>query len=182
MNLRFIAPEEPVWKIRQPDKLTKDFDELMDDIHGQPAHNSILWSLRAMSLLTEAIELKEGKSTFSDAAKATELPLPNDPIVAQVLEMIWTCSHRDLSVDQLASQLPVTRRTLDRRFQEVLGRTVLDEITNCRLSRAKRLLAETMLPIKTVAQLAGFSNTERMRMVFLKMEKMTPIDYRFFKQ
>ena len=56
-----------------------------------------------------------------------------------------------MSVNDIARQLPVTRRTLDRRFADAVGHSVLEEINTCRLSRAKRLLKATDLPVKIVA-------------------------------
>ena len=49
--------------------------------------------------------------------------------------------------------------TLDKRFADVLGYSVLTEIQNCRISRAKRLLVTTDLPIKQIAYLARLSTT-----------------------
>jgi transcriptional regulator GlxA family with amidase domain len=46
------------------------------------------------------------------------------------------------------------------------------------LSRAKRLLEETDEPVKTVAHLAGFSSTERMRVLFVEREGKSPTEYR----
>ena len=109
-----------------------------------------------------------------DAVRARQ----DDPIVQRALELIWTHSHYPMSVSDIARQLPVTRRTLDRRFVEATGHTVLDEINACRLSRAKRLLAETDLPVKTVARLAGFSSTERLRVTFVEREGTSPTVFR----
>jgi transcriptional regulator GlxA family with amidase domain len=61
---------------------------------------------------------------------------------------------------------------------EAIGHSVLEEINACRLSRAKRLLTETDLPVKTVTHLAGFSSTERMRVVFVEREGVSPTTYR----
>jgi transcriptional regulator GlxA family with amidase domain len=83
-----------------------------------------------------------------------------------------------MSVSDIARLLPVTRRTLDRRFMEATGHSVLEEINACRLSRAKRLLTETELPVKTVAHLAGFNSTERMRVLFVEREGTSPTSYR----
>ncbi len=47
-----------------------------------------------------------------------------------------------------------------------------------RLSRAKRLLADTDSPIKAVAYLAGFPSRERLRLAFLTHEGMPPSEYR----
>ena len=100
------------------------------------------------------------------------------PIVAEALKLIWTHSHRELSVEQIADELPVSRRTVERRFQAATGRTVIEEITRCRLSRAKRLLAETDLPVKNVAHLSGFPSEEQMRIVFRQQETHAPSEYR----
>ena len=99
-------------------------------------------------------------------------------MVAQALELIWTHSHRPISVDHLVAHLPTTRRTLERRFTLERGHSILDEINICRTSRARRLLSETDLPIKTVAYLAGFTSQERMRIAFLHQEGCSPARYR----
>jgi transcriptional regulator GlxA family with amidase domain len=59
-----------------------------------------------------------------------------------------------------------------------MGHSVLEEINTCRLTRAKRLLEETELPVKSVAHLAGFSSGERMRVLFVEREGMNPTEYR----
>ena len=102
----------------------------------------------------------------------------DDALVQKALEIIWSPSERPLSVADIARQLPVTRRTLDRRFAEATGHSVLEEINACRLSRAKRLLTETDLPVKNVARKAGFSSTERMRVLFVERVGVSPTEYR----
>jgi len=102
-----------------------------------------------------------------------------DDIVEHAQQIIWDDRNIGaLNVHEVARQLPVTRRTLDRRFAEKLGRTVLDEINRSRLFRAMSLLAETDLLIKTVSYMAGFPSRERMRLAFLNDHGMTPSEYR----
>ncbi len=105
----------------------------------------------------------------------------HDEIVEKALEIIWDCPDRaPLNVSEVAKQLPVTRRTLDRRFAANVGRSVLEEINLCRISRAKRLLAETDLLVKTISYLSGFPSRERMRLLFLREEGLAPSEYREF--
>lgn len=178
MNFKLIDPSRAAQPARQPQQLVQAFDRVLDKIHSHPTQNSILLSLPAMALVALAIEQATGESLQPGHRASLELDDVRDPIVVQVLELIWTHSHRGLSVNQIARRLPVTRRTLDRRFQAATGRSVLEEIHNCRLSRAKRLLAETNLPVKTVAYLAGFPSAERMRVLFLQTESRSPFEYR----
>jgi AraC-like DNA-binding protein len=178
MKFKLIRPSRAVEPSRQPRQLAQAFDRVLERIHAHPTQNSILLSVPAMALVAFAIEQATGESLQPGDRTTLELDDVHDPVVVQTLELIWTHSHRGLSVDQIARRLPITRRTLDRRFQAATGRSVLEEIHNCRLSRAKRLLAETDLPVKTVAYLAGFSSAERMRVLFLRTENISPFDFR----
>jgi transcriptional regulator GlxA family with amidase domain len=137
-------------------------------------------TFQALRLMSEAVTDRIEDALNSGIVPSDLSPYANmdDPIVERALELIWTHSHYPMSVSDIARQLPVTRRTLDRRFVEATGHSVLDEINACRLSRAKRLLAETELPVKTVARLAGFSSTERLRVTFVEREGISPTVFR----
>ena len=72
----------------------------------------------------------------------------------------------------------MNRRKLERHFRAALGRGVLDEIVNCRYSRAERLVRETDLPLKSIVGLAGFGGMENMRRVFLARAGHSPAAHR----
>jgi AraC-like DNA-binding protein len=173
-----ISSAKAVCPLPDVGQVTTRFDQLLERIHRRPAENSIVLSLRAMDLLAEVIDQTMERPPSSTSQPSTQTEGVQDALVAQALDLIWTHSHRPLSVSQIVSQLPATRRTLERRFAHERGRSILDEINLCRASRAKRLLSETDLPIKTVAYLAGFTSQERMRVTFLSHEGCSPIQYR----
>ncbi len=81
-------------------------------------------------------------------------------------------------MDDLTKVLPVTRRTLERKFEKSIGYSIGTEITRYRLERAKHLLANTTLPIKHIALAVGFSGTDWMGKVFNRELGMTPGQYR----
>ncbi len=172
-----IRAESAVGYLRNRAEAERVFDELLDRIHGKPTQNSILLSLHVMTLLATLIEAAtylESATTSPDASLA-EI---TDPAVTAAIEFIWTRSHQTLSVLEIARALDVNRRTLERRFRAVRGYSILEEINACRLSRAKRLLLETELPIKVVTRLAGFTSEERMRVAFVQRESLSPTAYR----
>jgi AraC-like DNA-binding protein len=175
---RLVAPGKAVHTLANAAQIVQAFDRLLERIHGKPTQNSIVLSLRAMDLIAEVIEQTAEMPLPACTRPASRTPAVEDPLVARVLDLIWTHSHRPLSVEQLAGNLPVTRRTLERRFTLERDHSMRDEINLCRASRARRLLSETDLPIKTVAYLAGFTCQERMRVAFLKYEGCAPTAYR----
>jgi AraC-like DNA-binding protein len=185
-----VGPANCVFGVDQPLRLRGAFDGLIEVVQRGQATGVGARPI-ALSLLDEALRQSKQTQATETLCQATdtqpvveEVMAPQeeqvqDEIVRQALEIIWNHEHNPpLGVNDVARKLPVTRRTLDRRFSEVLGRTVLDEINACRLSRAKRLLADTDSPIKAVAYLAGFPSRERLRLAFLTHEGMPPSEYR----
>src|SRR5258705_3872548 len=74
----------------------------------------------------------------------------NDSDVSAALKYIRREHGREISVADVASEIAISRRSLEKRFREVVGRTVLDEIQRARLEHAKQLLTETSYPISKV--------------------------------
>ncbi|WDI42025.1 AraC family transcriptional regulator [Bremerella sp. P1] len=155
------------------------FDRLLNRIHADPLRHTPTVCANAMELLTLALEHLPTSERPTASASAGRTNPVDDPIVNRALDIIWTRSDRPLSVNQLVASLPTTRRTLERKMMASLGHTVLDEINHCRLLRAKRLLTETSLPIKSVAYLAGFSSQERFRRLMVAEEGCPPGEYRY---
>jgi LacI family transcriptional regulator len=101
-----------------------------------------------------------------------------DPTVAAALRAIWARSAKPLKVAAILQEVPTSRRTLERRFREVLGRTIHDEIRRAHVEQSKRLLVETREPLKVVAARAGFRDPQQFSRVFRASEGRTPQDYR----
>lgn len=74
----------------------------------------------------------------------------------------------DLRIVELARKIHVSRRLLDLRFTQILGRTVSQEIARLRLNDVKRLLRETDLPISDIAAHCGYANDATLRLAFRK--------------
>lgn len=165
-----LSPASPVLQLGSITALLGAFDRFYAGIAKAPTTQSIVLSLRAMAILSSAVE----RVRPPRAKRAASAVQPN----VEDIDMIWTQSHRPLSVEQIADELGVSRRTIERRMRVAVGRSVLEEIQACRLSRAKRLLRETDFAVKTVAYLSGFGSVERLRLGMLKSEKCAPGDFR----
>lgn len=96
----------------------------------------------------------------------------------RALGFIRENAAKAIHVDDILEAVPISRRTLERLFQEQLGRTPAEEIRRVRLDRAKHLLATTDLAIPKVAAACGFGTGEYLATVFRQTVGMTPLKYR----
>jgi LacI family transcriptional regulator len=110
--------------------------------------------------------------------KSTDLLAVEDPQVAAAMRMIRDHGCTGLTVEQIAHELAVSRSTLDHLFKAVLGSTVHREIRKVRLENAKRLLAQTDLPVKVVAQKSGYATEQYLTALMRKETKTTPGAFR----
>lgn len=78
------------------------------------------------------------------------------------------------NVDQLARRLGVGARHLSRLFAEYLDASPLQVALSLRVRRAKRLLDGTDLPIRLVAERAGFSSARRLSAAFTRLYGRPP--------
>jgi LacI family transcriptional regulator len=110
--------------------------------------------------------------------QSTEVIAPDDPCVATALRFIKNGTGQAINVPDVVEQGAVSRRTLERHFFRALGRSILSEITRCRLERAKRLLLETDLPSYRVAAAAGFGTVKTFNRVFRRTNGVSPTRFR----
>jgi AraC-like DNA-binding protein len=143
-RLSGVWPETAFVQIGECESFVERFDRLLDRVHANPVQNSVLLSLQAMSLVGDAIDLLQAEVKSSPKDNETTSPTSHDSLVDEATEIIWTRSHSPITSIDIAEQLAIDQTTLDRRFIAVNGHTVLQEINNCRVSRAQRLLTEKL--------------------------------------
>src|SRR6185437_2957687 len=92
----------------------------------------------------------------------------------------WIAAHlpQDLSLPILAEQAAMSTRSFSRRYREATGMTPAHAVERLRVDEARRLLLETRLPVKRIAQRCGFGSEETLRRSFMRLLKITPNDYR----
>lgn len=179
--------------IAVPDQLAVigvDNDELLCELANPPLSSVELKieqaGYDAAQLLDQILSGKrpEGRRIIKVATgkvvvrRSTEPVIEEDALVAAARRLIRDGAGRLTGVPEVAAQLKVSRRTLERSFLQALGHGVYEEITRCRLARAKRLLEETDLPAFHVAESAGFGGIQPMMRLFRKRENRTPLEYR----
>ena len=102
----------------------------------------------------------------------------DDPYVADALRYIRNHSDRFIDVSDVMSIMPISRRSLERRFQDVVGQGVYKEISRCHVERAKELLEQTDWPVSRIARESGFNSTNRFEDTFRKETGLSATAYR----
>lgn len=102
----------------------------------------------------------------------------DDAEVSQAVRFILEHAGEPIGVGDVLRAVPVSRRSLERRFRRQLRRGIGEEIRRAHLERAKTLLVETTLPMSRVAARAGFTDSRQLSIVFRQETGLTPTRYR----
>jgi LacI family transcriptional regulator len=101
-----------------------------------------------------------------------------DAVVRRAMRVLVEGVSTLASVEEWAARVGVSRRVMERRFIQVLGRTPRAMIRHERVERAKRLLSTTDLPVAVIAERCGFQSNERLTVNFREVLGVPPAAYR----
>jgi LacI family transcriptional regulator len=110
--------------------------------------------------------------------QSTQVVAVEDREIARVCRYIRLHACDGINVSAVTEITTLSRRQLERRFQEVLGRTPHQEITAVQMDRVKQLLRETTMTLEQIAPKAGYSHKESLSAVFKRETSLTPGEYR----
>ena len=110
--------------------------------------------------------------------ESTRPPAPASQLIQRALTFIDTEARNGIRPDDVARHLKVSRRLLDLRFRQYENVSIAETITSRRLEAAKRILAETQMPIKEAFRRAGFANVTNANKLFKEATGMAPKAWR----
>jgi len=113
--------------------------------------------------------------------RSTEIMMIDDKVVARAIAFIRLNATSSITVSDVAGHLDLSRRLLELRFKESLGRTIRDEIQRVRMSRVRNLLLGTDLRIADIAALCGFQNEYYLSTAFKRIFGLTMSRFRSTK-
>ncbi|ALX81798.1 AraC family transcriptional regulator [Achromobacter denitrificans] len=146
-----------------------------------------------MDLCLHMIKRDHGAAVAANSARLAVVPLERAGGQAQFIVRPTPASHTDLTpllhwiesrlsqnltVGALADQAAVSVRTLNRRFQELLGVSPLQWVIQARVNRARGMLETTDLPVERVAMEVGFGSAVSLREHFTGIVGTSPMGYR----
>lgn len=86
--------------------------------------------------------------------------------------------YTDLSLDKIADEFGITKMHIIRVFKNKFNITPMQYLLEKKITIAKSLLADTVMPIKEIAELLHYSNTQHFSSSFKNAVGCTPNKYR----
>jgi len=96
----------------------------------------------------------------------------------RVIEYINDNLTEDLTLAEIAHVAGMNPHYFSRAFKQATGTPPHRFVTNCRVEKAKRLLAEDELPLVEIGLSVGFQNQSHFTTLFHKLTGLTPKAYR----
>lgn len=102
----------------------------------------------------------------------------SDQAIHQAQDYIEQHIETKLTIDELAEEVSLSRRSFERRFKDATHNSVLEYIQRVKVENAKRSLETSLKQVNEVMYDCGYSDTKAFRDVFKKITGLTPIEYR----
>jgi LacI family transcriptional regulator len=178
--------------IRIPDEVSVlgvDNDEMICDL-SDPALSSIeldteKGGYEAARLMEKMVKSKVlsapdviVKPTQVVTRQSTDVFASKDKYVVNALKYIHGNLDKNLKVDQVLREVPLSRRSLEKRFMLTTGYPVYEYIYNQRIEKFTQKLLETDMTIFEIALDLGLSDSKNIARQFKQIKGVTPMEYR----
>lgn len=132
--------------------------------------------LNALSSALFALVLRAASQ--SEEAPEGLLALAGNPRLAPAISAMFADPARPWKLPDLANLCGMSRATFMRQFQDKLGRSALDLLTDLRMSLAANELKKPAISTEAVAETVGYQSVSAFRHVFAERMGMTPGEWR----
>lgn len=106
------------------------------------------------------------------------LALAGHPRLAPAISAMFGDPARPWTLPDLAALCSMSRATFMRHFQDKLGRSAIDLLTDIRMSLAANALKKPTMTTEAVAESVGYQSVSAFRRVFTHWNGMTPGEWR----
>lgn len=101
-----------------------------------------------------------------------------DPYVEKIVKHIDDFYNTDIRLEELFASVPLSRRSLEMRFRNVMGTTVYQYLISARVDHFAYLLATTDRSVFDIAYEVGFKDSSNISRIFKKFKGCSPLEYR----
>lgn len=159
--------------------------ELSDPPLSSVAMNPIEGGYEATKLLMDMINGKKVKQkqvvilpTHITIRRSTDILAIDDKEVINAITYIKDNAKKPLQVEDVVKHVALSRRSLEVKFRNTIGRTPHDFIKHIRIQKISEILRTTDLSIKQIDQLFGFHNSNNLARYYKQATGITCHEYR----
>lgn len=119
-----------------------------------------------------------------DGTKSSQRPFMtvqrsfSEPLIQKAIEWLSGKMDQTVSMQELAHDMHISYRTLNRRFLDITGLSPLNYLHELRIERAKELLECTGQRLEEITLAVGYEDLSSFRRLFKRLSGITPIQYR----
>lgn len=106
--------------------------------------------------------------------ETTDILLHHDPHFIDAVYFIRNHCCDGIKPDDVLNEVPINRRTLERRIKETYGMTLERFIYRERIEHVKRMIRDSRMPLVEIAAATGFSSQPLLNKIFKRETGMTP--------
>jgi LacI family transcriptional regulator len=136
---------------------------LLDDMMRGKKPKKMLWNLEPLGVVEK----------LSIDTLAVE-----DRRMADVMRFLNTHALGPISVPDILKANPMARRSLERKFHQLFGCSIIEHIHRLRVDHARTLLADTDDPVTLIAEKCHFSCHNYLNRIFKQSTGLSPSQYR----
>ncbi|MCC5936117.1 MAG: DNA-binding transcriptional regulator [Lunatimonas sp.] len=118
------------------------------------------------------------KPTQIITRQSTDIYATNDDHIASTLKYIHKNIEKNLQVDEVVKQVPLSRRTLEKRFLQITGFPIYKYISNLRIEKFAQKLLETDQTVFEIAMDLGLNDSKNIARQFKQVKGCNPVEYR----
>lgn len=168
----------------EADRVVTDQDGLYTSGGAHAYWNLLLYLVEKYT--TKEMAVMASKFFLLDIDKQSQLPFSmfkgqrqhGDELVLGIQKYMEGHFEAKHTVDDLAEQFHVGRRTLERRFKKATGNTMIEYSQRVKIEVAKRQLEEGVKTVNEVMYHVGYTDPKAFRDVFKKFTSISPVDYK----
>jgi LacI family transcriptional regulator len=116
--------------------------------------------------------------TYIVTRQSTDITATTNAHIAVALNYIHKNIEKNINVTNVLAQIPTSRRSLEKRFQEVTGTSVYKYILKLKMQRFSQRLLKTDKRISEIALDSGITLTNNLSRQFKQIHGCTPGEYR----
>lgn len=136
----------------------------------------------AVAVIGRSMPADMAEDAIAISPDVADIPSEEDGRIVTAIERLMQDKRLfrdpDLTLNRIARRAGIPSRRISGAVNRLLGRNVSQLVNHYRIAEAKRLLAETDMPVTTVMFESGFQTKSNFNREFLRATGLSPSDYR----